>query len=186
MARKKNGGEEGSTGADETGAEGAEGADESEAGAAPQGYRRISSVQDAPFVTSKVKNVCSGTLINRYEMQGNQQGNRWYYQVELDKPCTVTVGKGDDAAEQEMNAGDVVNLGENMQIGKSLKPVIIPEINAGAEYKVHVFYKKKIKIAGAKTLWIIEVYARRVKGPQGVVTPLPKDDGAEAEGESAF
>lgn len=182
MARaKKAEGEEGSA---EGAAEGEEGA---AAGAPPAGYRRVSSVQDAPFVTSKVDNVVSGTLINRYEMQGNQQGNRHYYQIELDRDCTVTVGKGDDAEEKVVAKGEIVNLGENMQIGKSLKPVIIPEINAGASYNVHVHFKKKIKIAGAKTLWIIEVFAKRLKGPNGVVTPLPKDEGDEAGDEgSAF
>lgn len=187
MARRGKAGEEGS-------AEGGEGTGEeldkksAEEGTAPVGYRRISSVQDAPFVTSKVGNVCSGELLNRYEMQGQTQGNRHYYQVELDKACTVTQGKGDAAEEIEVPAGTVVNLGENMQIGKSLKPVVIPEINANAAYKIHVLFKKKIKISGAKNLWIIDIFAKRTRGPVGAVTALPPDNGgdAEAEGESAF
>lgn len=184
MARRKSGDGEGSADGEGEGDLATKGAEE---GAPPLNYRRVSSVQDAPFVASKVGNVCSGQLLNRYEMQGQTQGNRFYYQVEVDKPCIVVVGRGDDAEEQEVPVGTVVNLGENMQIGKSLKSVIIPEINANAEYKVHVFFKKKIKIAGAKNLWIIDVYAKRTKGPLGTVTPLPPDNGADAEGvESAF
>lgn len=159
----------------------------SDEGTAPVDYRRVSSVQDAPFVASKEGNVVSGALLNRYAMQGNQPGNRHYYQVETDKPCTVIKGKGDDATEEDVPAGTIVNLGENKQIGDSLKPVIIPEINANAAYKLHVLFKKKIKISGGKTLWIIDVHAKRTKGPVGAVTPLPPDVGGEGEeGESAF
>lgn len=160
---------------------------QAEEGSAPVDYRRVSSVQDAPFVASKEGNVVSGALLNRYAMQGNQTGNRHYYQIEVDKACTVVKGKGDDATEEEVPAGTIVNLGENKQIGDSLKPIIIPEINANAAYKVHVLFKRKIKISGGKTLWIIDVHAKRTKGPVGAVTPLPADVGGEGEeGDTAF
>ena len=156
--------------------------------AMPKGYRRRSAVTDAPWFTNKVGNVAHGKLLGRYIMTGVEPP-RAYYQVELVAPCTVTVGRGDDAEEEEAAAGDVVNVGENFKL-KCLKEVEVPELLAGAEYNVWIDIQKKIKLKGGKTMWVIDVASRRLKGPTGDVRPLPPDattsTGGEAESEAPF
>lgn len=154
---------------------------------APAGFRRVNSVTDAPWVKGQEGNVVFGKLINRYGMQGQQLpgSSGHYYQVELLEPCAVTKGKGDDAEVVEAAAGDIVNLGENKQIA-SLKDVVIPEINAGADYQVFIKFKNKIKISGGRTMWNIEVHSKSLRGPSRQVTPLPPETDAEGSDANPF
>ena len=161
--------------------------EESEQAVMPSGYRRRSAVTDAPWFTNKVGNVAHGKLCGRFMMTGVEPP-RAYYQVELLAPCTVTVGRGDDAEEQQAAAGDVINVGENFKI-KVLRDIEIPELNAGAEYNVWIDIQKKIKLKGGKTMWVIDVASKRTKGPTGEVRPLAPDtagDGAGEEGSTPF
>jgi len=153
--------------------------------APPAGFRRRAAVTNAPWVKSLEGNVCVGRLIGRYAMQGNVQGSTHYYQVELTKPCKVTVGRGEDAEVQDAKAGDVVNLGESYKIA-CLKEVEIPEILAQAEYDVWVHFQEKIKITGGRTMWVIDVQSRRTKAPSGEVRALAPDAPTEGEENNAF
>lgn len=147
---------------------------------APAGYRRRSSVSDASWVATQQGNICNGKILGRHAMQ--QTPVRYYYQIELLRPCKVRVGRGEDAEIEEAPAGEVVNLNETYQIGV-LKEIEIPEILAGAEYNVWVEFKNKIKVAGgARTMWNVDVSSVQTKAPTREVRPLPKD---EAEGDEA-
>jgi len=156
--------------------------------AMPSGYRRRSAVTDAPWFTNKVGNIANGKLLGRYVMTA-QEPPRAYYQVELLAPCTVTVGRGDEAEEVEAKMGDVVNVGENFKL-QCLKEVEVPELLAGAEYNVWIEVQKKIKLkSGGKTMWVIDVASKRLKAPTGEVRPLPPDvstAGAGGEGATPF
>ncbi len=154
---------------------------------APAGFRRVNSVTDAPWVKGQEDNVVFGKLINRYGMQGQTLpgSSNHYYQIELLEPCLVTKGKGDDAEVVEAAAGDIVNLGENKQIA-SLKDVVIPEINAGAEYQVWLKFKNKIKISGGRTMWNIEVHSKSLRAPTRAVVPLPPETDAEGSESNPF
>ncbi len=174
MADKKS---KGSAGAEAAGAE--NGVAEEKEIAPPSGFRRRGAVAEAPWFKSKDGNVCFGILLGRYIMQGVEPP-RPYYQVELIRPTLVTVGKGDDAEEVTAEAGDVVNVGETFKL-ECLKDVEIPEIMAGAEYQVWIHTKKKIKISGARTMWVIDVNTKMTKKPTSEVRPLPPDSGARAE-----
>jgi hypothetical protein len=152
----------------------------------PAGFRRVNSVSDAPWVKNVAGNVVYGGLINRYKMQGNPTGSAYYYQVELLRPCMVTIGKGEDAEVKAAPAGTVVNLGESKQI-ESLKEIIIPEINAGAEYNIWAKFGKKIKISGARQMWPVDLQSKKIRPPSSPVIPLPVDADSEVPaGESPF
>jgi len=145
----------------------------------PAGYRRRSSVSDASWVAQQQGNICNGKILGRHAMQ--QTPVRYYYQIELLKPCKVRVGRGEDAEIEEVPAGEVVNLNETYQIAV-LKEIEIPEILAGAEYNVWAEFKNKIKVAnGTRTMWNVDVSSVQVKPPTREVRPLPKDDDAEGE-----
>jgi len=148
--------------------------------ALPAGFRRRSSVTDAPWVAQEKGNVCRGHLLNRYPMNGMEPA-RYYYQIELTAPCKVRVGRGDDAEIQQAEAGEVVNLNENHKTS-CLRDVEIPEVIAGAAYDVIVQFGDKMKIGGGKTMWKIDVSTKQLKAPTSQVRPLV-DVGASASGE---
>jgi hypothetical protein len=154
---------------------------------APSGFRRVNSVTDAPWVKGQEGNVVFGKLINRYGMQGQALpgSSNHYYQIELLEACAVTKGKGDDAEVVEAAVGDIVNLGENKQIA-SLKDVVVPEINAGAEYQVWIKFKNKIKISGGRTMWNIEVLSKSLRGPSRAVIALPPETDSEGSDANPF
>lgn len=169
-------------------AKGTKGKDESMSNGLPAGFRRRNAVTDAPWFTAKEGNVAFGKLLGRYVMQ-NVDPARAYYQVELYKACTVTVGRGNEAEEKEAAKGEVVNVGETFRL-QCLKEIEIPEIMAGGDYDVFIEVEKKIKLSGGKTMWVIEVGSKCTKRPTGEVRPLPKDEsvleGAEGEAGSPF
>ncbi len=144
----------------------------------PSGFRRQSSVSDAPWVEQKEGNVCFGKLINRYPMN-NQDPPRYYYQVELKTPCLVRIGRGDDAEVKEAKVGEVVNLNENYK-SSCLRDQVIPEIIAGAEYEVWAKFESKISLQGGRTMWNIDVHTKQLKPPTSAIRPLT-DEGAPAE-----
>lgn len=148
--------------------------------APPAGFRRRGAVAEAPWFKNKDGNLCYGKLLGRFIMTGVEP-MRAYYQVELFKPATVTIGKGDEAEEVTAEAGDVVNVGESFKL-ECLKDVEIPEILAGGEYDLWIHTKKKIKIGGGRTMWVIDVETKMTKKPTSEVRPLPPD-GAKAESE---
>lgn len=154
---------------------------------APKGFRRRSAVSEAPWFHAQKGNVCHGKLLGRYIMQTDPP--RPYYQVQLYSPCTVTVGKGDDAEQVEAKVGDVVNVGESFKL-TVLKDVEIPEILAGGEYDVWFDVESKIKISGGRTMWNIDVQTKRTKAPTSEVRPLPTDSSSasddESQGDSPF
>lgn len=135
------------------------------------GYRRESSVTDAPWVAQQKGNVVEGKLLGRYEM--NVDEKRYYYQVELDRPCKARQGTGEEAEIIDVPAGTVVNLNENHNVKRALTERIIPEILAGAEYNIAVAYGDKIKLGGGRTMWKIEVWSKMRKAPIRPVSALP-------------
>jgi len=148
----------------------------------PAGFRRRAAVSEAPWFKNKEGNVAHGKLLGRYTM--GSEPIRYYYQVELYASSVVTVGRGDDAEEQTMDAGSVVNVGETFKL-ECLKDVEIPEILAGAEFDVWVLVEKKIKISGGRTMWVTDVQTKQTKAPTSAVRPLPPDVVSEGEGEGA-
>lgn len=137
------------------------------------GYRRESSVTDAPWVAQEKGNVCEGKLLGRYEM--NVEPVRYYYQVELIRQCMVRQGTGEEAEIITVEPGTVVNLNENYGVKKALTERVVPEILAGAEYNVFVTFGDKIKLQGGKTMWKTDVFSKLLKPATRPVTSLPKE-----------
>lgn len=145
----------------------------------PAGFRRQSSVSDAPWVSLEAGNVCYGKLINRYPMNG-QDPPRHYYQVELKAPCKVRQGRGDDAEVVEAKAGDVVNLNENHKT-MCLCDVVIPEIVAGAEFEIWAKIENKISLKGSRTMWNIDVQTKQLRAPTAPIRVLDNAGGSVSE-----
>lgn len=160
---------------------GKNGASESNGGA-PAGFRRRSTVSDANWVATEKGNSVHGKLLGRHEMSTTPV--RFYYQVELLKPCKVRVGSGEDVEIEDAAVGDVVNLNENKKL-ECLKEIEIPEILSGAEYEIFVEFGGKRNIGGGKTMWDINVSSKSIKGPTRPVVALPKGSSAEGEGSEA-
>lgn len=140
--------------------------------AMPEGFRRRTSVSDAPWFHMETGNVLNGRLLGRFVM--NTEPVRAYYQVELAKACKVRVGQGDDAEVVEAAVGSVVNLSEMAKL-KYLKDKEIPEILAGAEYDIWAGVGDKIKLKAGRTMWSVDSGTRQIKAAKGEVRPLPPD-----------
>jgi hypothetical protein len=149
---------------------------------APAGFRQATSESNAPWVAGDKGNVCFGKVLGRYPM--NVQPPRWYYQIELLAPCKVRVGKGEDAEITDAAVGDIVNLNENYRVGV-LKEIVIPEVLAGAEWRVWVKFRDKQKIGGGKTMWDIVIKTNQDKPPTSPVRALPSDVQGEGGTEEA-
>lgn len=149
--------------------------------APPKGFKRITSVSNAPWVKAKQGNVIHGKLINRFPLQGQ---DRFYYQVELFADCIVSVGRGEDAEETTAKPGDVVNLNENHK-AQELCEQVIPEIIAGAEYDIWACYMDKIALSGGRSMWNLDIHTSKKKPPTSQVVPL-KATGTPSEDEAPF
>jgi hypothetical protein len=148
----------------------------------PSKFRRISTVSDAPWVAQEKGNIVQGKLLGRHTM--NSEPVRYYYQIELSKPCQARQGSGEEAEIIDAVVGDVVNLNENFKI-KVLTETVVPEILAGAEYEVYAEFKDKIKLKSGRTMWDVEVGSFQLKPPVRPVQPLPKESMAAGEGEGS-
>lgn len=176
MAKKQNG--DGSE-APADGANSEAGTGNGASKAMPKGFRLLSSVSDAPWVSNEEGNVCQGELLGRYQMNNDLKTH--YYQVLLAKPCRVRVGTGEDAEVEEVEAGVVVNLNENHQI-KVLTEVVVPETLAGGSHEVYVEFGKKVKLkSGGKTMWHVKVASKTLRAPTRPVTALPKESVSSEE-----
>ena len=154
----------------------------------PDGFRRRTSVSDAPWLSLETGNTMTGRLVGRFLMQGTEP-IRAYYQVELTSGSVkVRKGSGDDAEVVEAKAGDVINVNESAKI-RYLKDKEIPEVLAGAEYDLWMRVGEKLKLKGGRTMWDIDSGVKMVKAPTSEVRPLPPDvatGGEAAAEEDAF
>jgi hypothetical protein len=136
---------------------------------APKGFRRVSAVDDAPWFEFMEGNLCHGHVEGRHVMQTDPP--RAYYQVALKAPCTVRVGKGEEAKKVQANVGDIINLGETYRI-EVLREKVAAPMNAGGDYDVWIAVGKKRKLPGAKTMWSADVQVQENRPPTRKVEPL--------------
>jgi hypothetical protein len=140
----------------------------------PAGYKRLTAFADAPWFLNQAGNTANGKLLGRYIMKIDPP--RAYYQVELFEPCTVRVGKGQDAKIVEAAKGDIINIGECYQIA-DLKDKVMPEFNAGGEFNIFVQSVKKIPVGSVgHTMWAMEMGNQCTKAPTQPVRPLSPDE----------
>jgi hypothetical protein len=149
---------------------------------APDGFQRLGSVANAGwFDMSTIGNTLSGKLEGMFEMKTalRKEGTQQFFQVQVDAPCKVRMGSGEDAEVVEAAPGDFVNV--NYGPKTKLLEKFLPEIAQGAVYVVWgTIAGAKIKLQGGKSMHDFEVFAKRTKAPQATddVVDFGSDEGA--------
>ncbi len=125
---------------------------------APDRFKRLGSVANAPWVSLEDGNIFEGKVLNCYTRPDDRakDGKSQFYQLELTQSTKCRIGTGADAKVEVVTAGKVVNLNHGPQT-KEIK-TLIPQILAGAEIHVWGAVSKKISIKGGKqTMWPIDL-----------------------------
>jgi hypothetical protein len=155
---------------------------------APEGFRRVGSVANAPWFTLKKGNTLRGILENMYERNDERVpkekgGKSKFFQVKLLEGCECRSGRGEDAKVVRAEAGTVVNL--NYGPKTSALADLVPSIQAGAEYEVWVHVQgDKFKISGGRTMWDMDVQQKLVKAAPALADEEPDFDGSADEAAS--
>ena len=154
---------------------------------APEGFRRVGSVANAPWFNLKKGNVLLGILENVYERpdervktKDGSPGKSKFFQVKLLEPCECRSGRGEDAKMVRAEAGAVVNLNYGPKT-KGLED-LVPSILAGAEYQVWVLCGDKFKISGGRTMWDLDVNQKLIKA-EPALAEEPDFEGADEAAE---
>jgi hypothetical protein len=148
---------------------------------APEGFRRVGSVANAPWFNLKKGNTLRGILENMYErvderVPKEKGGKSKFFQVKLLEGCECRAGRGEEAKIVRAEAGTVVNLNygpKTMGLAD-----LVPAIQAGAEYEVWVGVGEKFKISGGRTMWDLDVQQKIVKAAPA----LADDDSPDFDG----
>jgi hypothetical protein len=137
--------------------------------AIPDGFDTFAGrVMGDGWMKKEKGNVCQGRLLGRNEMD---DGERAFYQVQLDKDCKAITGKGDDTKEVILKKGSIVNIDESKALHDMRK--YAKNLQWGGVYDVWILYGEKQKLDGGNTFWPIINGPRlkQVKAPK-----IPKDD----------
>ena len=154
----------------------------------PDGFRRASSVANAPWFNLKKGNVLLGVLENMYlrndervaKKADGSIGQSKFFQVKLLQPCECRAGRAEEAKLVRAEAGSVVNV----NYGPKTKDLenFIPSIMAGAEYQVWIHVQgDKFKISGGRTMWDLDVQTSLIKAAPAVDDENPDFDGGADE-----
>lgn len=152
----------------------------------PEGFRRASSVANAPWFRLKKGNLLRGILENMYRRNDERApkakdgsiGQSKFFQVKLVEACECRFGRGEDAKFAMAPAGTVVNLNYGPKT-KDLES-LIPSIMAGAEYEVWIHVQgEKFKISGSRTMWDVDVQSKIIKAAM-----VADDEIADLEGDA--
>ena len=151
---------------------------------APEGFRRIGSVADAPWFNIKTGNSLTGTLDNCYERVDprSKTGKSKFFQFVLLAPAEVRQGRGEDATVVQAPAGTVVSV--NYTPKTQPLESYIPDIVRGAEYQVWIGCGKKLPLKNGNTMWDLDIRVNQTKAVKADLEE-PDFDGApdEAAGE---
>ena len=149
---------------------------------APEGFRRIGSVADAPWFNIKTGNSLKGILENCYERVDprSKTGKSKFFQMVLLEPAEVRQGRGEDAKVVQAPAGAVVSVNYTPKT----QPLedYIPDIVRGAEYQVWIGCGKKITLKNGNTMWDLDV---RVNQTKSVTADIEDPDFDGDSGEAA-
>ena len=151
---------------------------------APEGFRRVGSVANAPWFNLKKGNVLLAILENVYERpdervktKNGTPGKSKFFQLKLLEACEARSGRGGDAKMVRAEVGAVVNLNYGPKT-KSLEE-LSPAILAGAEYQVWVQVGDKFQISGGRTMWDMDVQVKQTKAETVLADEPDFDEGAD-------
>ena len=146
---------------------------------APEGFVRVGSVADVPWVALEEGNVAQGHLLGLYTRDDDRSktGKSQFFQIELTAPCQVREGRGEDATVRQALAGEIVNLNHNPRTA-AMDPYC-RELLAGAKYDVYVLNQGLMELKNGNTMWNFDVSARQLRKP--VEQELDVGGGTEPE-----
>ena len=152
---------------------------------APDGFRRVGSVANAPWFALKKGNVLLGLLENVYERpdervktKDGSPGKSKFFQIKLMQACDATAGRAEDRKPVRAEIGQVVNLNYGPKTKELEK--FVPDIMRGAEYQVWAACGDKFKISGGRTMWDLDVQVQLTKAAPALDGDEPDfDDGAD-------
>jgi hypothetical protein len=145
----------------------------------PDGFRKATSVANAPWFNVKNGNVLQGILENMYERNDarvkttdGSVGKSNFFQIKLTVPAECRYGIGDSAKLAMAPAGTVVNLNYSCKAREALEP-LISSVAAGAEYEIWLRVDgEKFKIRnGTQMMWPIVIHTKVLKA-----APVAEDD----------
>jgi len=155
---------------------------------APEGFRRVGSVANAPWFNLKKGNQMIGVLENVYERNDERVpkekgGKSRFFQVKLLEATECRAGKGDDAKIVRAEAGQVINLNYGPKTKELEK--LIPEIMRGAEYQVWINVQgDKFKIGNGRTMWDMDVQVKLTQAATALDDEEPDFDGEGTEAQA--
>jgi hypothetical protein len=101
-----------------------------------------------------------GRLVGKSDFKGGDGKPRVLYQVRLSKAVKAIIGSGDDAAEGELQPGQLCNVDGSAALAELDK-----YCNNGGVYDVYVKYLEKRPIGGGQTYWDANVKLKQIKAP---------------------
>jgi hypothetical protein len=149
----------------------------------PAGFTRSgSAIATGWFDHTMIGNTLLGTLVGVFEAPSElrQDGKSKFFQVELEAPCQVREGRGEDAKKAQAKAGDVINI----NYGPKTKgwEALVADINRGAVYQVWgQITGEKIKLSRGRTMHAFDTRQRMVKAPDAVVDDADFDGAVEED-----
>ena len=149
---------------------------------APEGFVRVGSVADVPWVALEEGNVVQGHLLGLYTRDDDRSktGKSQFFQIELTAPCQVREGRGEDATVRQALAGEIVNLNHNPRTA-AMDPYC-RELLAGAKYDVYVVNNGLMPLKNGNTMWNFDVSARQLRKPDEQELDSVGGDEPEASG----
>ena len=155
---------------------------------APEGFRRVGSVANAPWFNLKKGNQMIRVLENVYERNDERVpkekgGKSRFFQVKLLEATECRAGRAEDAKIIRVEAGQVINLNYGPKT-KDLEK-LVPEIMRGAEYQVWIYVQgDKFKISGGRTMWDLDVQSKLTQAATALDDDEPDFDGAGTEAQA--
>jgi ribosomal protein S17 len=125
----------------------------------PEGYSQVNNSSSNAWFKFEEGATVEGELVGRFKTSkpGRDGKDRYYYQVKLTKPCTVTKKIEGDTEEEQAEVGDIVNVGE-----KSSLMELASYCGPGKRFNIIVIVQSKVDIDGGQTYWRTVVGAKPI------------------------
>ena len=117
--------------------------------ALPEGFTSVIAERANNWFKPEISGPVIGTLKGRFHMTGNKGKVRYYYQVELHKPCVAMTTEDDNPVEVTLEPGDLINVDER----KDLEGLAQAAADSTKEYVVFIQAIEKIKLDSGNTFW---------------------------------
>ena len=115
----------------------------------PEGFTSVIAERANNWFKPEISGAVIGTLKGRFHMTGNKGKVRYYYQIQLSKPCVAMTTEDDQPTEVTLEPGDLINVDER----KDLEGLAAAAADSTKEYVVFIQAIEKIKLDSGNTFW---------------------------------